>query len=317
MIVDVHTHLWDSLEQLGPGSAQRVRQRQDAPWARPDGSALAHELATQPVSYAFVLGLDSRAIGAAIPAASVAQWVSRRPDKLLGFAGVDPTAPDAPAQVDAVRKLKLAGIVISPATQDVPAGDPRTMRVLERCEALGLPVLVHPDTHLQRGQSIELLSPLPFDAILRALPRLRVVLAQVGDPWTDLTLAMLDRHEHLYADLSELASRPGQLRQVLLAAEERGVANKLFMGSDFPFHTPEQAIAALYATHTGGRGAGLPAIARETIHGIVRRDVLTCLGIPVPPPAPGIPPGILPGSSPGTSPEAAPAGKGNDAGVHA
>lgn len=286
MIVDVHTHLWDSLEQLGPGSAQRVRQRLDAPWSRPDASPFAHEQAMLPVTYAFVLGLEARAIGAAIPARTIAGCVSRRPDKLLGFAGIDPSAPDAPARVDEARKLNLAGVVISPATQNVPAGDPRTFAVLERCEALGMPVLVHPDTHLQRGQSLDLLSPMPFDAILRKLPRLRVVIAQVGDPWTDLTLALLDRHEHLYADLSEVASRPGDLRRVLLAAGERGVAHKLFIGSDYPFHSPEQTIARLYAAHTAARGSDLPAVPREMIHAIVTRDVLACLNIPRPAPAP-------------------------------
>lgn len=282
MIVDVHTHLWASAEQLGPASAERIRRRQDSPWARPDGSPQAHEAATQSVSYAFVLGLEARAIQASIPLAAVAASVARRPDKLIGFAGIDPCAPDALARVDGLRRLGLAGVVLSPGPSACPLGDPRSLALLQRAADLDLPVILHPDTHLAPASTLDLLSPQPLDAILRRLPRLRVVIAQVGDPFTDLTLALLERHEHLYADLSEVAARPAQLRQVLLMAAERRVASKLFMGSDYPFHSPEATMAALYAVHSADRGGPWPCVPRETIHAIVHRDVLACLNIPVP-----------------------------------
>ncbi len=285
MIVDVHTHIWDSLEQLGPASNERLRQRHDPPWTPLDGSFQGHDHAMQPVRYAFILGLMSLRINAHIPAQRIAAYVARRPDRYLGFAGIDPTAPNWPDIFAQVLDLRLAGVVISPATQGCAPTDPRAMRLLERCAQHRLPVIVHPDTHLARADDPSLLSPRFFAEVARALPELHLVIAQLGWPHVNETLDLLDYHPHVYADLSDLASRPGQLRQALLAAHERGVASKLLMGSDYPFSTPQRAIANLYATHTAGRGLALAQIPRETIRGIVERDALACLGISPPPAA--------------------------------
>ena len=41
--------------------------------------------------------------------------------------------------------------------------------------------------------------------------------------------------------------------------------DKLLMGSDYPFSTPERTVTNLFAVHTAGRGSALPRVPREAV----------------------------------------------------
>src|SRR5262245_26561590 len=113
MIVDVHTHVWQSPEQLGQmdlGDMPRVARSRTAgrltgrtiwrsiPAADPDH----HWASSGAVDKSIVLAFKSRYLKAEIPNRFVADYVSRNPDKLIGFAGIDPT------ERTAVAELKIA-----------------------------------------------------------------------------------------------------------------------------------------------------------------------------------------------------------------
>src|SRR5438105_8581600 len=135
MIVDCHTHIWQSPDQLGQldlGNSQRPSRRRPTrvtgekagrralPAADPDH----HWAQTGTVDKSIVLGFKSRYLHAEIPNRFVADYVSRFPQKLIGFAGIDPTEPSAPAEVRAAKEdLHLQGITISPANQDFHPSD--------------------------------------------------------------------------------------------------------------------------------------------------------------------------------------------------
>jgi len=279
MIVDVHTHLWDSLEQLGEDSAGRIRQAQGVPWERMDTSASAFDAALAPVQHAIILGLECRHIGASIPADQVARYVARQPDKYLGFAGVDPMAQGYLAAVDQAVELGLVGITVSPAAGGFHPSNTRAMRLYERCQELSLPILFHPGTHLSSRTMLEYSQPFLYDEIARTFPQLRMILAGAGLPWTEQTVVLIGKHPHFYADLSDITSQPWQLYHVLLLAYQQGVISQLLFGSDFPFCTPEQAILNIYSVNTVAHGTHLSTVPREQLRSIVERDVLACLGI--------------------------------------
>ena len=311
MIVDIHTHLWESVTQLGPSVEQSLRRRINAPWERVDASVTAFDEAMAPVEYAVILGFESRHLGASIPAQQVAQYVARDPGRYLGFAGIDPLAPvheSAPGSgnggkskginsqenpgghsgggaLNALRQaqeLGLVGVTVSPCAQGFHPSHSGAMKLYEQCEQDGFPILFHPGTHLGPAIQLEYAQPQLLDEVFRSFPELRAVLGQIGYPWIDQALALIGKHPHVYADLSHLTNQPWHLYNALIRAHEMEVTDKLLFGSDFPFNRPEEAIVSIYSINTLTQGTMMPTIPREQLRGIVERDTLACLGIAKP-----------------------------------
>lgn len=279
MIVDLHTHIWDSPDQLGRGAAQRVLRHPGQPWERPDASTSAHDAAMEPVHHAVIHGFESRYLGASISIEQVARYVARKPSKYLGFAGIDPLAGDVAAKVDQAKSLGLVGVTISPAAQGFHPSHSRAMALYQRCAELDLPLLVHGVTHLSPEAKLEFSQPYLLDEVAREFPKLRIIVAQVGYPWVEQTLVLIGKHRSIFADLSNVVTRPWQLYNVLLSAHQQGVTDRLLFGSDFPFCTPQKAITTIYSVNTLTQGTMLPSVPREQLRSIVERDVLEVLGI--------------------------------------
>ena len=281
-IVDIHTHLWGSAKQLGGVASKRLQSDPTRPWDRTDASFSAFEEAMAPVEYAIILGFESQRLGASIPAGQVAQYASRDPSRYLGFAGLDPLADSCRDDLDQALELGMVGVVVSPSAQDFHPCHTRAMRLYERCEASGLPVFIHPDTHWGAATNLEYAQPHLYDEPARAFPNLRWVWGQVGHPWLEQALMLIGKHQHMYADVSHLTRQPWLLYNTLVRAHESGMIDKLLFGSDFPFCTPEDAILAIYSINTLTHGTMLPTIPREQLRGVVERDALTCLGVTKP-----------------------------------
>src|SRR5918996_579059 len=159
MIVDCHTHVWQSPDQLGQlvlGDIPRqsrtralrpASERAAAAAARgiPSADADYHWSQSAAVDKLIVLGFKSRYLRAEIPNRYVSDYVSKYPQKLIGFAGIDPTEPGATEEVRIAKEdLRLRGITLSPANQDFHPSDSRAMRVYALAEELAMPILIHP-----------------------------------------------------------------------------------------------------------------------------------------------------------------------------
>ncbi len=279
MIVDLHTHIWESPEQLGRGSAQRLLRHGGQPWDRPDASASAHDAAMEPVQHAVILGFESRMLGGSIPPEQVARYVQRKPEKYLGFAGIDPMTGRAATRIEAAQAMGLVGVTISPAAQGFHPSHTQAWPVYETCAERGLPLLVHGAAHLPAEAKLEFARPALLDEVAREFPRLRIIISQVGHPWIEETLTLLGKHRNVFADLSHVVTRPWQLYNLLHSAHQQGVMDRLLFGSDFPLCTPQKAITTIYSVNTLTQGTMLPSVPREQLRSIVERDVLEALGL--------------------------------------
>lgn len=279
MIIDLHTQVWSSVDQLGPDTAERVRARLAARWSQIDASPAAHEKAMDCVDGAVVIGFRSELLGARIPNEFIAEIVGRNPARLVGVAGVDPLAGDALDQVSAAKALKLVGVAVSPSCQGFHPAHSAAMRVYERCADAGLALFVTAQEPLTSRAVLELARPAAWDEVARAFPKLPIVISRLGWPWIDETLVLIAKHETVHADIAGLASRPWQVYNTLLTAASMGVMNKLLFASGFPYETPANAIETLYTLNAFSQGTQLPSIARSAIRSMVERDSLASLGI--------------------------------------
>src|SRR5437773_1004755 len=102
MIVDCHTHVWQSPDQLGQlvlgdmfrhNKNRPARATLAAPVMRsvPSADVDHHWAQSGTVDKSIVLGFKSRYLRAEIPNQYVSDYVNRFPQKLIGFAGIDPT----------------------------------------------------------------------------------------------------------------------------------------------------------------------------------------------------------------------------------
>jgi len=284
MIVDCFTHTWESADQLGrciPSSGGRGAESAEGGIVARAGAG-RHVAAAEPIGTTLVLGFRSRYLDANITNDHVASYVETRSDRMIGFAGVDPSEPkEAIAELHRAREeLGLLGIAVAPAAQDFHPSDSQAMQVYAESARLKMPVVFHSGVFISTATKLEYARPVLLDEIARELPELKLVIAHLGYPWVSETLVLLAKHKNVFAETSWLLQQPWKAYQALLSAAECGVMHKLLFGSGFPHAAASHCIEALYSINHLVHGTNLPTIPREALRGIVERDALALLGIP-------------------------------------
>lgn len=280
MIVDVHTHVWETPCHIGEQFIHDAKVTAGEGYKDISVNLDRHWEAMQAVDRAVVLGFRARHVNVLVPNEYVADYVGKNPDRLIGFCSVDPQDPDAVEQLDhAVQTLRLRGLKMGPIYQNVAPTDSRFRRIMSRAQELGIPVLIHQGTTFCSNVSLEIANPIQLQPLALEFPRLRVVIAHLGHPWINETLVLIRKNRNFYADISALFYRPWQFYNALVAAMEYGVLDRLLLGSDYPFTTPEQTIIELRRVNAMTEGTRLPRIPEAKLEAIINRDTLGLLGI--------------------------------------
>lgn len=293
MIVDCHTHIWQSPDQLGPvelGESTRLSRgrskpglpgrpvKRSIPAADPEYHWAEQESAS--IDKSIVLGFKSQYLKSDIPNAFVADYVRRSPDKLIGFAGADPHDKGCLDEIKRAKtELRLKGLTLSPANQDFHPSDTRALKMYALCEELRMPILFHPGAMFIEQSKLEYGRSFLLDDIARSFPNLKIIISQLGHPWIDETIVMLGKHPNVFADISGLLTRSWQAYHTLINVYQYGVIDKLLFGSDFPYANATDCIETLYSLNQMSQGTNLPVIPREALRGIVERDTVGLLGL--------------------------------------
>ncbi len=278
MIVDVHTRVWQSAEQLGAVMLE-VSRRRPEPWDRPDASLQSHRKAMDAVDAAIVHGLRIDRLKAHVPDHVVADYVKDHGERLLGFAGIDPAAGKAQRQLRTALDLGLVGATINPAAQGYHPCDTKAMELYEMCAAKGVPIFIDTRGGMTPQAKLEFAQPVLFDEVLRQFDKLTLVFASCAYPFVSQCLTLMMKHERVYANLADQLARPWGLYDALVRAYQLHATDRLLLGSGFPFNTPHQAMVTLYSAASLARGTQLPTVPRQQIRSIIERDALTCLNL--------------------------------------
>jgi len=278
VIVDCHTHVGLANVHVG-GEIMADLMRV---WGKPlwHVPLEEHWRAMQAVDRAIVLAFDAPDIGVVVPNEYVAEYVAQHPEKLIGFASVDPKRPRAPYILeDAVKRLGLRGLKIAPIYQHFDPWSSEALTLLEAANALHIPVLWHQGTTFVRDAPLIHARPVLLDEVARRFPDLRMWVAHLGHPWCDELVAVVRKHPNLYTDMSAVHPRPLQFYLAMMSAVEYGIADKILFGTDYPFTTVEASLAGLRGINRVAEGTGLPCVPEEVIEGIIHRDTLALLGL--------------------------------------
>jgi predicted TIM-barrel fold metal-dependent hydrolase len=174
--------------------------------------------------------------------------VAREHPELLAFVCVHPAVMSAADSVEHVAGLGPSGIKLHTIGQRLDPDDPGLHPLYAHCAEQGLPVIAHcgPDRH---GR--DLATPGAFAAVAERFPALPLVLAHLGGAaWRDLP-ALAATFPGVRFDLSEIVSWTGSERgpsEAELAGLIRAVgAERVLMGSDFPWYDPADVVARIHA----------------------------------------------------------------------
>lgn len=256
------------LERSG-GKAFLTREDRHANDSLPE----QHRAATAAADRVVVFGIRAAATGFAVPNEVIADYVRTDPDRLEGWASVDPNDPDCVEQLDhCVQDLGLKGLKVAPVYQHWDPVDPRNWKLFERCVELGIPVMIHQGTTYPRRAKLEWGRPLQLEPLVMALPDLRMIIAHLGHPWEEEVVALVRKTPNLYTDVSALHFRPWRFWQAMITAFEYGVTHKLLFGSDFPNAPTQVAIDGLREVNHVVDGTPLPKVPSEVIESILSEN---------------------------------------------
>lgn len=220
MVIDAHVHIWENTGD---------------PVARGDGSltSLLKNLEANPdIQKAVILPIapkvSNRFVGEACKA---------HPDKLIGFASVDPHAKNATKILERdVREYGLKGLKIHPRIQKAAPSSPEVVRLVQKAAKLGLPVLV--DCFPQRTAAFPVEKTYPDEIYKLAMkvPEAKIIMAHLGGYKLWDAFAVARACPNMYFDLS---FTPYFFRNTSISHDLAFVLKKLgarrcIYGSDYP-----------------------------------------------------------------------------------
>jgi len=156
-----------------------------------------------------VVGGKARLCGLWVDDEAVATYVAEHDDRLIGYMSVDPTQPGWQEEMrHGHLDLGLAGIKLMPMYAGFDPADASFDPLYAYAQEKGLPLLVHTGTTFVSAAPLKWALPIHLDEVASRFPGLRMVLAHLGHPFEGECIAVIRKHEHVYADVSALHYRP-------------------------------------------------------------------------------------------------------------
>ncbi|MBY8989771.1 MAG: amidohydrolase [Candidatus Lokiarchaeota archaeon] len=252
MIIDVHCHVWEEqylsedLRAILVGIAKRLNF--DLSLILDAGpERLVSEMDDAGIDKTVILGLDYEYLFKGKVSYKeynnkVAGYINEYPDRLIGFAGIDPRrGKEAIAELErCIEELGFKGVKLWPLTGFYP-DDVQFYPFYERVEDLGVTILCHTGlgptkTYLKYNR------PMYVDTVAVDFPNINIIMAHMGDPWVNEAIAVARKNPNVYLDISGLEpvfkNTPLVFFQNLFEAKMSCGIQKILFGSDWPLFTP-------------------------------------------------------------------------------
>ena len=133
---------------------------------------------------------------------TVGGLVQKHPDKLIGFAGIDPLASEEPLNdLDRyVNEWGMKGLNLQPWVQGLYPNDKRFYPLYDYCQQNKLPVAIHASINFSMNRKIDYSRPLHLDEIACDFPSLTIVANHGGWPWVNEMIAVAWKHPNIYLE---------------------------------------------------------------------------------------------------------------------
>jgi len=166
-----------------------------------------------------------------------ARYAEAAPERLMPYGGVHPRfSGDIFGHVDDLLEMGIRCLKIHPSHQLFPAnahtqGLETLGAIYQRCEARGLPVMIHTGTSIFPGARNKYGNPMELDDVAIDFPKLQIIMAHGGRPlWMDEAFFILRRHRNICLDVSGIP--PLKLLDYFPRLDEIG--DRVLWGTDWP-----------------------------------------------------------------------------------
>jgi predicted TIM-barrel fold metal-dependent hydrolase len=249
--IDVHVHPMNDayVKASAPfmPAAQRMFKGKFA--ARPDTQIADDFRRDDCLAIPIAWDAESGAGGSVYSNEELAQLCKDYPDVFLpGWAMVDPwRGRKGLEEIEhAIRDLGLLGVKYQPPVQDFSPNDRRFYPIWDLLQSLGAPVLIHSGTTAigagepgGLGYKLGHARPIPnIDDVAADFPRLNIIAAHPGWPWTEELIAVAIHKANVSIDISGWGPKyiPAPLKHDM----QRRLQDKVLFGSDYPGWSPGQ-----------------------------------------------------------------------------
>ncbi|MBM3574032.1 MAG: amidohydrolase, partial [Alphaproteobacteria bacterium] len=233
MIIDWHTNL--KMPQYGLESADF--HKRVLPTQKGDPASFDQHVASVAEKFV-IITLNFPRLGQQVPNEFVTEHVKRHRGRAVGLACVDPYEAQAPKKLEhAIRELGLRGLKCSPVYGGFHPWCQEAWALYEVCNRLNVPILWHQSAAYAQNAMHEYGNPTLLDRIARTNPKMKMIVAHLGQPWMQECIVLMRKHPQVFADLSARFHRKWQLFNGLMVALEYGVTDRLLFGSDFPLRS--------------------------------------------------------------------------------
>lgn len=164
----------------------------------------------------------------------VAGLCQRFPDRLIGFASVDPKREDAVKIVEeAITKLGLQGIKFHPPLQNFYPHDKNVFPIYEKAMSLNVPIVFHVgSTPFGNLAKLDQANPLLIDEVACTFPELRIMLTHLGTLWHNEAFMVAEKNPNVFIDT---AAYVYEIKTILTPELIKRVGeDKFIFGTDYP-----------------------------------------------------------------------------------
>lgn len=170
----------------------------------------------------------------------VAESVKKYPNRLIGFAGIDPTrGVEAIEEIErCVESLGLKGLKLYP-TGWYPHDQRIAYPVYRKAEELGIPVQFHTGG-IPPGGRVRFARPMYLSDVAEDFPNLTIIMSHLA-PWPQEAIsAVSNHHPNMYLDITAYPGRigisPTDFYTTIVQLYTR-IPDQIVLGSDWPYLT--------------------------------------------------------------------------------
>jgi hypothetical protein len=163
--------------------------------------------------------------------------LNRSQDRVISFGALHPLQEDWEDTLLWLSENGFKGIKLHPEFQRVDVDSPETIRILKKCEALGLYCVFHAGADIGIEPPVHG-SPLQFSHVLQEVSGTYIILAHMGgwQMWDDVEHYIVGTPVYLDTAFSAQFLEPQQYRRII---KNHGV-EKILFGSDSPWESPAE-----------------------------------------------------------------------------
>ena len=196
---------------------------------------LIQEMDGAGVSIGVVMGRDvETTLGWKWHNENVAQIAKQYPDRLIGYAGVDPNkGMEAVREVGRAVKLGLKGVSIDPFLSKTRINDKKLYPIYAKCVENGFPVILTTGMSTWGGDwaYMKFCTTMDIDEVATDFPELTIICTHAGFPWVWEMLSIAMRHPNVIMETSGIWT----LYKAFKATEPYCEAANTVLGDQFVF----------------------------------------------------------------------------------